>query len=569
MHKAGIYSSRAVVNLVIDGRHNIPKDVFNYLKYDLKMWDPGMLLSVHKGSEVTCHIFERTVELPRHPSQREYYLPMQMILSVKEKTGGVLNSHLWSLTAFARQVVPKYLLILGPGVYPDADSFRHLYEEMELYPQVGLCSGEVKPYSPKFHTFSQASQVFDHKLSHILQKQADSFSGFVVPFTSNFTLYRWHAIQGEPLNQYFRVEEDGLAKLGPFYSNLYLSVDRIIAFEVLTKARENWTTHYASSAVAEQSLPGSLIDLIVHRRRQLSGTLLGYFYYLSKMTTIWNRSAHSLPRKLALTLQSLMHVFYALYIWFAPALMYLVMFYIFQTSVAGLGFGTDIITFGFHLIYLITIGLQIVFAMASRTEDVERVYLLSSLIYGSFMYVAFALFLVSSSEGSFNSLFITGLGIGFGILVVAAIINNCFFTMAFSFFQYLFTFPTYVNLFLVYSFCNLHDISSRIKEGSLNVLLHQARQEIRKNIDVKVDENPKRRASEILQEVEHRIKELQHAQFYADDNPTAPSEDAPKRDSVPRDEKRNVQRTNFDARQMLDDAYVAAQKEAIDRKIEE
>ena len=63
---------------------------------------------------VTCHIFERSMELPKHSSQREYFKPLQMLLAVKEKNGGKLNSHLWFFSGFCRQIQPVYTFVRVP-----------------------------------------------------------------------------------------------------------------------------------------------------------------------------------------------------------------------------------------------------------------------------------------------------------------------------------------------------------------------------------------------------------------------------------------------------------------------
>ena len=315
-------------------------EVRDYLASEVKIWEPDMLLKSHKGTDVVCHIFERTVVLPRHSSQGEYFLPLQMVLAVKEKPGGRLNSHLWYFSAFTRHVQPKYCLVLNSGIKPQKNALVNLHEEMEVNPQAGIAYGELRPLDPRYYNVAESSQIFEYTLAHSLQKPAESFAGYATPFTSGFTIYRWKAIRGEPLNQYFRVEEEGLAALGPFLSNLYLTVDRIIAFETLTKRQRKWRTLYCSAAVAEHKAPDTLISLITTRRRFISGSLFGYMYFLNQSMKIWKRSAHSIVRKLMLTAHTLMNLVYILFYWFAPALVYILMFYIFTNAVSGLGFGT-------------------------------------------------------------------------------------------------------------------------------------------------------------------------------------------------------------------------------------
>ena len=74
-------------------------------------YDPKLLKPQFHGSEVTMHLFEKTVELARHSSQREYFPPMQLMLDLKARNGGKLNSHLWFFTAICRQLRPEFVAV--------------------------------------------------------------------------------------------------------------------------------------------------------------------------------------------------------------------------------------------------------------------------------------------------------------------------------------------------------------------------------------------------------------------------------------------------------------------------
>lgn len=105
-----------MVLIIVDGREKMSKSVAEYCEKELKIWDTGMLKFEHRNNEVTCHIFEKTVDLPKHSSQREYYKPLQLVLCVKEKNGGKLNSHLWYFSAFTKQLQPDYTFVSAGGV---------------------------------------------------------------------------------------------------------------------------------------------------------------------------------------------------------------------------------------------------------------------------------------------------------------------------------------------------------------------------------------------------------------------------------------------------------------------
>ena len=100
-----------MVFIVIDGREKMSKSMMEYLEKDLKVWDSTMVMQEHRNNEVTCHLFEKTIDLPKHSSQREYYKPLQIALAVKEKNGGKLNSHLWFFSAFVKQLQPDYCVV--------------------------------------------------------------------------------------------------------------------------------------------------------------------------------------------------------------------------------------------------------------------------------------------------------------------------------------------------------------------------------------------------------------------------------------------------------------------------
>lgn len=55
----------------------------------------------------------------------------------------------------------------------------------------------------------------------------ESVLGFITVLPGAFSAYRWDALQGEPLNAYFYVEEHSVKAMGPFLANMYLAEDRV------------------------------------------------------------------------------------------------------------------------------------------------------------------------------------------------------------------------------------------------------------------------------------------------------------------------------------------------------
>lgn len=72
------------VVVLIDGRAHMSEELKQYLSSELRLYDESMLDLAFDGRETTVHLFERSVELPKHQTQRSYHKPLQLSLAVKE-----------------------------------------------------------------------------------------------------------------------------------------------------------------------------------------------------------------------------------------------------------------------------------------------------------------------------------------------------------------------------------------------------------------------------------------------------------------------------------------------------
>ena len=130
----------------------------------------SLLKMEHMGKLVTMHLFERTIQLSKSRSQREYYLPMQVVFALKEKNGGKLNSHLWYMSGFCGQLNPKYCLLLDVGTVPRPTAITNLYTAMEDDPQCGGCTGEICVRNVRPWFILDAVQSFEYAISNLLDK---------------------------------------------------------------------------------------------------------------------------------------------------------------------------------------------------------------------------------------------------------------------------------------------------------------------------------------------------------------------------------------------------------------
>ena len=100
----GVDWREVAVCVVYDGRDRIEKSMLEYMERKLNIYDKEMLLATHKNNPVTMHLFEKTVSLVKHSSQREHYQPLQLIMCIKELNAGKLSSHNWFFAGFCRQL---------------------------------------------------------------------------------------------------------------------------------------------------------------------------------------------------------------------------------------------------------------------------------------------------------------------------------------------------------------------------------------------------------------------------------------------------------------------------------
>ena len=173
--------------------------MLEFCSRELLIFDKEMIQERHNSQDVTMHLFERSCQLSKHSSQREYFLPMQLIFAMKEKNGGKLNSHLWFFSAFCKQVKPEYVLVRTPrappppsayekssslpraritiaaqlldvGTVPRERAVTKLVHNLDANPQLGGVCGEIAVKDARYYNLLESAQVFEYKISHVMDK---------------------------------------------------------------------------------------------------------------------------------------------------------------------------------------------------------------------------------------------------------------------------------------------------------------------------------------------------------------------------------------------------------------
>ncbi|WFD32423.1 chitin synthase [Malassezia sp. CBS 17886] len=493
---------RIVVALVYDGLDPCDKETLDVLA-TVGVYQDGVMKRRVDGRETVAHLFEYTTQVsvdatPQLIQPQEgndaSMVPVQMIFCLKQKNAKKINSHRWVFNALGRHLQPEVCVLMDVGTKPGARALYHLWEAFYNNPNVGGACGEIHAmlrHGIKLLNPLVAAQNFEYKVSNILDKPLESTFGYVTVLPGAFSAYRYRAICGRPLQQYFhgdhtmadRLGRKGLKEMNIFRKNMFLAEDRILCFEVAAKAGDKWVLSYVKSARAETDVPEHTAELISQRRRWLNGSFAASIYSLVHFYRFY-RSRHNIVRLFFFHVQALYNICQLILSWFALGNLWLTFAIIIQylPDVLLRGF-SDGWLIAFHWVNIVlmwvygfVLALQFVLALGNRPKSEHVVYTLSLLVFGVLgtYLLAISLWLTINSlmqVGShsddmvhviFNSttaVLIASLAAMFGIYLVSALLYRDPWHMVTSSAQYALLAPSFTNVINVYAFCNLHDVS--------------------------------------------------------------------------------------------------------------
>ncbi|KAJ2992566.1 hypothetical protein NUW58_g2121 [Xylaria curta] len=383
--------------------------------------------------------------------------------------------------------------------------FHTTTQTSHLAPHI-LASSPFGGYSPGVSAVANirsTSFLYPHVaifLFHVLDKPLESSFGYVTVLPGAFSAYRFRAIMGRPLEQYFHGDhtlskilgKKGIDAMNIFKKNMFLAEDRILCFELVAKAGQKWHLAYIKAAKGETDVPEGPAEFLSQRRRWLNGSFAASLYSLMHFSRVY-RSGHSFVRMFFLHIQLLYNFANILFSWFSLASYWLTTSVIMDLvgtptpGYRGWPFGdtvTPIFNVLIKYIYLTFIVVQFIVALGNRPKGSKTTYIVSFIVFGviqayiivlSFYLVFRALSVplgdqisTDSAKAFFESLF-GGKGVAgvillaittiYGLNYVASILYLDPWHMLHSFPQYLVLASTYINILMVYAFNNWHDVS--------------------------------------------------------------------------------------------------------------
>jgi chitin synthase len=251
-----------------------------------------------------------------------------MMFCLKQKNSKKINSHRWLFNAFGRILNPEVVILLDAGTKPGPKSLLALWEAFYNDKNLGGACGEIhamlgagwrKVLNPLV-----AAQNFEYKISNILDKPLESSFGYVSVLPGAFSAYRYRAIMGRPLEQYFhgdhtlskRLGKKGIEGMNIFKKNMFLAEDRILCFELVAKAGFKWHLSYVKASKGETDVPEAASEFISQRRRWLNGSFAAGLYSMMHFGRIYS-SGHNIIRLMFLHIQMLYNFCQLIMTWFA------------------------------------------------------------------------------------------------------------------------------------------------------------------------------------------------------------------------------------------------------------
>jgi chitin synthase len=516
-NKGGPAWQKIVVCLVFDGIDPCDKDTLDVLA-TIGIYQDGVMKRDVDGKETVAHVFEYTTQLSVTANQQlirpqddssSTLPPVQMMFCLKQKNTKKINSHRWLFNAFGRILNPEVCILLDAGTKPGPKSLLALWEGFYNDKDLGGACGEIHAMlgkgGKKLLNPLVAAQNFEYKISNILDKPLESSFGYVSVLPGAFSAYRFRAIMGRPLEQYFHGDhtlskilgKKGIEGMNIFKKNMFLAEDRILCFELVAKAGSKWHLTYIKAAKGETDVPEGAAEFIGQRRRWLNGSFAASIYSVMHFGRMY-KSGHNLLRMFFLHIQLLYNMFNVFVTWFSLASYWLTTSVIMDlvgdpvpatsssAETHGWPFGdtaTPIINTILKYLYLAFLLLQFILALGNRPKGSKYSYIASFMVFALIQayLIVLSLYLVvraftSESTESFDTdntedflrSFFSSDSSGIILIALAATFGLYFFAsflyldpwhMFTSFPQYMLIQSSFINILNVYAFSNWHDVS--------------------------------------------------------------------------------------------------------------
>lgn len=370
-------SREFVICMVIDGLDSMSMD-FSAWAEDLGIYDPSSI-----DDSASFHIFESQVarrklyfacaEVPSDNSQVYEEKSLQrIILLIKSKNRGKLDSHQCFFDRICSFYSPKYVAQIDVGVIPKKDALYKMWFELQANPNTAATAARSLLPPPENRLgLLQTWQYCDITAERIVNWPSEVFLGNLSVLTGQLSLLRVTSVMDSTrddkderiLDRYYR----GLQDLGPFESNMYLAEDRILGQEMVFKKDKRWELGYQTNAEATIDACQSWAELCRQRRRWICSSMACRIATLKKLPDILHNTSRSAAEKLHKFIAILYFMINSLLEWLVPGIHLIVQATLINHSVASLHSPTLAVAVKFFgVIALASIVIQTIIALTGR-----------------------------------------------------------------------------------------------------------------------------------------------------------------------------------------------------------
>lgn len=439
-----------LVFLVQDGLEKLSNSLVEFGR-SKEIFDTDMI--VKTDSQFTLHLFATfSDELWKDLGDTQ---PIRIFTGLKERNKGKLNSHLWFFHLMCMHLNPEICVLVDCGTEPRPDSIVYLVEEMEKDENLGGVCGEIRVHKTRRCHFIETAQDIEYRLSHVMDKSTESVFGFVTVLPGAFSAYRWKYINGLPLTEHYFYSLKPNAENTCFKANMYLAEDRVLSIALVLDPQNKICLKYVDKSIAMVDVPRSFVNIIQQRRRWINGSwfaLMHTFMYFGNMKD----TTHSFFRKAGLVMLIIFHAFSAVVSYFSPAIFYMYLHIILNKAF------TDELSYLASLIkgiYGAVILILFVSSLGNRPSSTPRIFRVCAIVMGLISCLAVVLSVMLMLQGSITIwIVLYVLGVMLCLLICSAIHGHLL-PVLLGIVPYIFMLPCYINIYLIYAFCNVHDVT--------------------------------------------------------------------------------------------------------------
>ncbi|KAF9425356.1 Chitin synthase, class 2 [Podila epigama] len=502
---------KVVICIVADGRRHLNPLILRVLAA-MGCWQEGVAKNQVNGHAVQAHIFEYSTQVSVDSklqlkgrtlknTNSHQYPPIQIVFCLKERHTKKLNSHRWFFNALCPLLQPRITLLTTAGAKIGNGSIFDLWAAFDRNPQTAGACGEIRVAKGllwwKVLNPLIAAQIFEYKVSTVLEKPFESIFGYISVMPGALVAYRYEALLPEaisgrgPLTAYFEpdylVFSEDHHDISEVLSYSFFSEDQILPFLVTTRPHAQNTMQFVKSAWAETELPGGIGSFLGMKRKWQNRRFFGTIYAVAHVSSIW-KSGHNFLRKLWLTFE-IIYLGCDTAFWFLALSNYYLVFYYMTKSLASaskitIGPTLFLLTRYFY-IFLIVVVMMI--SMGNRPRGQSLYLFILSFIFfaciqtfilfsaGYLTFIHATEFLPYADWNSLPTVVAVFKAAGYHVLILAlvccwavyllsAVLYGEPWHMIACFVQFLLLLPSYVSVLGVYAFCNMHEVNWGIKE---------------------------------------------------------------------------------------------------------